>query len=488
MEIAVALRKTWAHGYTIADLRRDTIAGLVVGVVALPLSMALAIASGVPPQHGLYTAIIAGFLIAVLGGSQTSVSGPTAAFVVLLAPITSQYGVAGLLIASFMAGAILVLMGVAKLGRLLRFIPHPVTTGFTAGIAVVIATLQLKDFLGIELDHKPEHYLELVAALARSLGAIHWPDFAIGAVTLTCLIFWPRVTRKLPPALVALTAVSVIAFLLHLIFPGFTFDTIGSRFSYVHHGQTLPGIPQTPPTFAWPWAVVDPASGKPPLELSLDTFRGLAVPALAIAMLGAIESLLCAVVADGMAGQKHDPDAELIGQGVGNMVAPFFGGFAATAAIARTATSVRAGGRSPVAAIVHALFVLAAVLALAPLLGHVPMASLAALLILVAWNMSEYRHFAHTLRVAPRADVIVLLSCFSLMVLFDMVVAVGVGVTLAALLFMQRMSALTHTRLTSGEHMDLIASLPDDVLLYEIQGPLFFGAAEKAMGAIAEFS
>ncbi|MCC7146698.1 MAG: C4-dicarboxylic acid transporter DauA [Phycisphaeraceae bacterium] len=485
IQCATAIRQTFRGGYSLASLRRDVVAGVVVGVVALPLSMALAIASGAPPQHGLFTAIVGGFIIALLGGSFTSVSGPTAAFVVLLAPITAKFGLAGLMIASLMAGAILVLMGVARLGKLLRFIPHPVTTGFTAGIAVSIAALQLKDFMGLQLDHRPEHFPELVFAMARALPTLHWTDFGIGLFTLALLIVWPKFTKRVPAALVALTLGAVLAWGLGLFFPSFHVDTIASRFSYLMDGQTFPGIPRSFPRLVLPWNVVDAATNHNSFSFSIEQIRDLAIPALAIAMLGAIESLLCAVVADGMAGTKHDPDAELIGQGIGNLVTPFFGGIAATAAIARTATNIRAGGRTPVAALVHALFVLAAMLSLAPLLGQMPMASLAALLLIVAWNMSDLRHFTHIVRVAPRSDVVVLLACFSMMVLFDMVVAVGVGVTLAALLFMRRMAELTSAKLTDGDHPHLLAPLPPDVLLYEIAGPLFFGAAEKAGNALS---
>ncbi len=477
---ASALRTALRHGYTRQDLRSDLLAGVVVGIVALPLSMALAVASGVPPQYGLYTAIVAGAVTAALGGSMVQVSGPTAAFVVLLAPISARFGTGGLVVATLMAGLILVLMGAVRLGGLIQFVPYPVTTGFTAGIAVVIATLQLKDFLGLQVLRMPEHYLERVVQLARALPTVQWDDLAIGVLTLAILLLWPRITRKVPAPLVALTVAALAAALLSRWVSGFEVDTIRSRFRYELGGQVFAGIPQLPPLPVLPWRLPGPDGA--PLGLSFGLLRDLAPSAFAIAMLGAIESLLSAVVADGMTGGSHDPDAELVAQGMGNIAAPFFGGIAATGALARTATNVRSGARSPLAAIFHALFVLLAVLALAPVLGWLPMASLAALLLLVAWNMSEARHFAHALRVAPKSDVLVLLTCFGLTVVFDMVVSVTVGVMLAALLFMRRMAEVSGMRLV--DQHPLLTGLPKDVLVYEVAGPLFFGAAQKAMSAL----
>jgi len=477
---ASALRASLRQGYTRGDLRSDLLAGIVVGIVALPLSMALAVASGVAPQYGLYTAIIAGAVIAALGGSMVQVSGPTAAFVVLLAPISARFGVGGLVVATLMAGAILMLMGIIRLGGLIQFVPYPVTTGFTTGIAVVIATLQLKDFLGLSVAHMPEHYLERAATLVRALPTVQWDDLAVGAFTLALLLVWPRLTRKVPAPLVALAIAGLAAFLLTQWVPGFEVATIRSRFSYTDGGQIFQGIPQLPPLPVLPWNLPGP-DGRP-LGLSLALLRDLAPPAFAIAMLGAIESLLSAVVADGMTGGSHDPDAELMAQGTGNLIAPFFGGIAATGALARTATNVRSGAKSPFAAIFHAAFVLVAVLALAPVLGYLPMASLAALLLIVAWNMSEIKHFVHAMRVAPKSDVLVLLTCFTLTVVFDMVVSVTVGVMLAALLFMRRMAEVSGVRLV--DQHPLLAGLPKSVLVYEVAGPLFFGAAQKAMSAL----
>jgi len=484
LRLGCALRDRLRKGYGVADLKADALAGVVVGIVALPLSMALAVASGAPPQHGLYTAMVAGSVIALLGGSPVQVSGPTAAFVVLLTPISSRYGLGGLLMASFLAGALLIVMGYARLGRLMQFVPYPVVSGFTAGIAVVIALLQSKDVLGLRVPAMPEHTPERVVALVKALPSARWQDAAIAGITLLVLVGWPKITKKLPAPLVALAVGGLAAFALSRLVPGFHVDTIASRFSYVEGGTSHPGIPRTPPVWVMPWEFPGPSGQS--IGLSLSLVRELSGPAFAIATLGAIESLLSAVVADGMAGTRHDPDVELIAQGVGNLVAPFFGGFAATGAIARTATNVRYGARSPIASFLHALFVLASVLALAPLLGYLPMASLAALLLLIAWNMSEVRHVLHMAKIAPKSDVAVLATCFTLTVVFDMVVSVTVGVMLAAVLFMRRMAEVSNAKLVgaggnySGLHM------PEGVTLYRIEGPLFFGAAQKAMHTFSE--
>lgn len=480
---AVALRQALREGYGGAELRRDILAGIVVGIVALPLSMALAIASGVAPQHGLYTAIVAGAAIALLGGSRVQVSGPTAAFVVILTPISAKFGLGGLCLATLMAGVLLLGMGFARLGQMVSFIPYPVTTGFTTGIAVVIATLQVKDLLGLEVGPLPDRYVEKVHELWQALPTLHWPDLAIGVFTFILLLAWPRVTRRVPAPLIAISFAAALAWLLSTLMPGaFSVATVGSRFSSVVDGVTVQGIPQAPPMPLLPWHL--PGPDGQPLELNLDLFRALIGPAFAIAMLGAIESLLSAVVADGMTGMKHDSDAELVAQGVGNVLSPFFGGIAATGAIARTATNIRSGARSPVAALTHAVFVLVTVLAVAPLLAWLPMASMAALLLLVAWNMSEIKHFVRVVRTAPHSDVTVLLTCFGLTVIFDMVIAVGMGVVLASLLFIRRMAEVSSVRLVGEEHRVDSAGVGPGVLVYEIAGPLFFGAAQKAMSAL----
>ena len=481
---AHALRQTFKEGYSARNFRSDVLSGLVVGVVALPLSMALAIASGVPPQHGLYTAIVAGAIIALLGGSRVQVSGPTAAFVVILAPISAKFGVGGLLIASMMAGVLLLIMGALRFGTLIQFIPYPVTTGFTAGIAVVIATLQVKDFFGLSIAHMPEHYIEKVSELVRAMPHLNWPDLAIGIGTLAVLIIAPRITRRIPAPLIALPLAAVAAYFIAQANPDLHIATINNRFSYVVNGVTHAGVPQLPPMPGWPWSFPGAGPDGQPLNVDFEVFRSLLLSAFAIAMLGAIESLLSAVVADGMTGQTHEPNAELVAQGVGNIVAPFFGGFAATGAIARTATNVRHGGRSPIASFTHAVFILAAVVSLAPLLGYLPMAALAALLLIVAKNMSEIRHFVYVLRIGPKSDVAVLITCFSLTVIFDMVVAVSAGIVLAAVLFMRRMAEVSDIKLIGSEHPHLDEPLPKGVLLYEINGPLFFGAAQKAMSSL----
>ncbi|HVR20142.1 MAG TPA: SulP family inorganic anion transporter, partial [Polyangiaceae bacterium] len=356
---------------------------------------------------------------------------------------------------------------------------HPVTTGFTAGIATVIATLQIKDLLALPIAHMPETYLEKVRALWHAKDAASLPDFATGLATLALLLVLPRhlpkLTARVPAPLLAIVAVTLLAELVHALLPEIRVATIGSRFESVVGGVVVPGIPQVPPLPTLPWG----AGG-----LTLGSVNRLASAAFAIAILGAIESLLSATIADGMTGKKHDPDAELIGLGLGNIVAPFFGGIAATGALARTATNVRAGARSPIAAVVHSLVVLLAILLLAPLVAHVPMASLAGLLLLVAWNMSEVRHFANIVRIAPKSDVVVLLVCFVLTVVFDMVIAVSFGVVLAALLFMRRAAELTSSRWLEGSSGETEHAIVPGLAIYEIAGPLFFGAAQNAMGAI----
>jgi len=479
---AAALRAVLREGYTATDLRRDALAGAVVGTVALPLSMALSIAVGAAPQYGLYTAIVAGFVVAFLGGSRTQVTGPTAAFVVILAPIHARFGDAGLFMAGLIAGLMLVAFGLFRFGKLIEFIPHPVTTGFTAGIATVIATLQVKDLLGLKLEGSPEHFLDRIEAMWKARGSAVWPELVIGLATLALLLVLPRITKRIPAPLVALPFAALLAVALGRWLPGFSVATIASRFSSVIDGVTIHGIPRLPPLPILPWNAAGPDGAAEGLSLAM--LRAATRGAFAIAMLASIESLLSAVVADGMARTRHDPDAELFALGVGNLVTPFFGGIPATGAIARTATNIRSGGRSPFAAMVHAATVLVAVLLLAPLMGWLPMASLAALLLLVAWNMSEARFFVHTVRVAPKSDVAILLACYVLTVAIDMVVAVSVGIVLAALLFMRRMAEVTEARVLEGGTHASTGPLPPGVVVYDIDGPLFFGAAQKAMAAL----
>jgi SulP family sulfate permease len=480
--VAAALRATLRAGYGPADVRHDLMAGIAVGIIAVPLSLALAIASGVPPQHGLYTAFIGGILIALAGGSRYNVSGPTAAFVVILFPIAQQHGLGGLLLAGVMAGAMQVALGWGRMGQLIQYIPHPVTTGFTAGIAVVIASLQFRDLLGLRDITGSAHFTERLREVGAALPLANAPELALGLATLLVMIGWRRAKLPLPPYLAGAAFAGAAAWLLKTQWPALGITTIADRFHYVLDGAEHAGIPSVLPAFTWPWLLAGP--GGAPLHLSLDLLRDLMGPAFAIALLGSIESLLCAVIADGMTGHKHDPDAELVAQGLGNMVVPLFGGIPATGALARTAASIRAGARSPLACVLHGLFVLAAMLTLAPLLSWLPMCGLAALLLKVAWNMSERRNFLRIVRVAPRGDVLLLLVCFGLTVLFDMVIAISAGVVLGALLFMHRMSKVSMVKLIGEGHPQAPAGLPKDVRFYEIAGPLFFGAAERAMNAM----
>jgi sulfate permease, SulP family len=471
--LAAALRAVLGEGYAAADARHDLLAGLAVGIIAVPLSLALAIASGVAPQHGLYTAFVAGAVIALAGGSRFNVSGPTAAFVVILFPIAQQHGLGGLLVAGLMAGLLQVALGWGRMGQLIQYIPHPVTTGFTAGIAVVIASLQLRDLLGLSGIEGSAHFTARLTEITSHLPQTHWPELALGLATLLLMIGWRRLRLPAPPYLAGALFAGLAAWVLKTQWPEAGIQTIADRFG---------GIPPVLPAFAWPWRLPGPDGA--PLVLSLALVRELMGPAFAIAMLGSIESLLCAVIADGMTGKKHDPDAELVAQGLGNIVAPLFGGVPATGALARTAASIRAGARSPFASLAHALFVLAVMLTLAPLLSWLPMCGLAALLLKVAWNMSERRNFLRIVRVAPRGDVLLLLLCFGLTVLFDMVVAVSTGVVLGALIFMHRMAKVSRVDLIGAGHPQAPAGLPADVRYYEIAGPLFFGAAERAMNAL----
>jgi SulP family sulfate permease len=450
----IAALESWKAGlFHRRHLMRNVGAGLVVGVVALPLAMAFAIASGARPEQGIYTGIVAGLLAALFGSSRVSISGPTGAFIVILAGITAKYGIDGLQIASLMAGLILLGMGLVKLGGIIRFIPTPVITGFTAGIAVIIFVGQWKDFFGLQPTASGQHFHEKLAVLVEAMPGLDLPTTLLAIGALAIVVIAPRLTRRVPSPLIAMLAATLAQ-------AYFQFDgvaTIGSAFG---------GIP----------------AGLPDLHLPQVTFARvleLLGPAFTIAMLGAIESLLCAVVADGMIGTRHDPNQELVGQGIANIAAPIFGGFAATGAIARTATNIRNGGDSPLASIVHALVLLTVIVALTPLAAHIPLAALAAILLVVAWNMSEAQHFTDLLRHAPVNDKALLLITFLLTVFADLVIAVNVGVLLAALLFMKRMS---ETVRIEGESDASLAALcpvgvPAGVQIYSIDGPLFFGAA-----------
>jgi sulfate permease, SulP family len=443
-----------------AHLMPNLVAGLVVGIVAMPLAMAFAIASGATPAQGLYTAIVAGLVTTLFGGTRVQISGPTGAFIAVLAGITAQYGIAGLQAATVMAGCILLVMGVARLGSVIKFIPAPVIVGFTAGIAVIIWIGQWKDFFGLHPAATGLHFHEKFIAVVRALPDAHTATTLIAALTLGIMILGNRWFASIPglkrvpaPLVAMLVAMGVQAI---WEFPGVA--TIGSAFG---------GIPRALPALAWP-------------SIALSDLLQLVGPAFAIALLGAIESLLTAVVADGMTGSRHDSNQELIGQGAANIIAPLFGGFAATGAIARTATNIRNGATSPVAGVVHALFLLAVILLLAPLAAHVPLAALAAILFSVAWNMADAPHVARVMRTAPMADRFLLLTSFVLTVFVDLVVAVNVGVVLASLMFMRRMAESVRVEQQSfddesGEDI----KLPASVLVYRVEGPFFFGAAEK---------
>lgn len=471
-----AMRERLAQGYHLSDFKSDLMSGVVVAMVAIPLGMALAIASGVAPEQGLYTVIIGGIIVALCGGSRFQITGPTAAFVVVLAPIAQKYGVSGLLTAGLMAGMILLAMGIGRLGKLIQFIPYPVTTGFTSGIAVVIATLQLKDFLGLKVEKIPENYISKLKTFAVALPTFSPVELTVGISTLVLLFVWPKINKKIPAPLVVLIFISVIVVLLKSIIPEFHVETIGSRFSYTLHGMRGEGIPPILPQIHFPWNY-----GENFFHITPESIHAIIPSAFVIAMLGAIESLLSAVVADGMARTKHDPDSEIMALGIGNIICPFFGGIPATGAIARTATNIRYGATSPLSAVIHGIFTLLVLLVFAPYVSYLPMASLSALLLLIAYNMSEIRHFRHILRIGPKSDVIVLLLCFSLTVIFDMVVGVMVGIMLASLLFMKRMSAVTSSKILEPKEAMSLSNIPKEVMLYDINGPLFFGAAEKAM-------
>ncbi len=437
----------------------DLTAGLTVGVVALPLAIAFAIASGVKPEAGLFTAIIAGFIISALGGSRVQIGGPTGAFIVIVYGILMQYGLANLLICTIMAGFMLLAMGAFKLGSLIRFIPRPLVMGFTNGIAVLIALSEVKDFLGLKTGALPAEFSHKMAALYHALPTLDPLTVALAVASVAVIILYPKKwAQRLPSPIVALVLGTLVVAFFKL-----PVETIGTKFG---------GIPQGLPAFAMP-------------DFTFSTLRNLIPPAVTIALLGAIESLLSATVADGMIDDKHDPNQELIAQGVANIVTPFFGGIPATGAIARTATNVRSGGVSPVAGIVHAFTLLVIVLVAAPLATNIPLATLAAILMVVSFNMGEWHAFK-TLRRYPKSDSAVLLLAFLLTVVFDLTVAVEVGMVLAVLSFIKRITELTHVSVAeeSPHAEDTEATLarkavPPGVIIYRVYGALFFGAADK---------
>ncbi len=464
----IALRDAYRAGL----LRRDQIlpnivSGVIVGVVALPLAMAFAIASGAKPEQGLYTAIVAGLCVSVFGGTRFQIAGPTGAFIVVLAGVTAKHGIDGLQIATLMAGVILLVMGVSRLGAVIKFIPDPVIVGFTAGIGVIIFVGQWNDFFGLHAEGG-EHFHQKFWHLLQSFPNLHWTTAGFGTVSLLLTVLAPRVKAisRIPGPLIA----TVVATALYILVRPEGVATIGSAFG---------GIPRTLPEFGLP-------------DIGLDRMIDLTRYAIAIALLGAIESLLSAVVADGMAGTKHDSNQELIGQGIANIVVPFVGGFAATGAIARTATNIRNGGTSPLSGIVHSLTLVAIIVFLAPLASNIPLAALSGILFVVAYNMSEVRVFTKMIRRAPRYDIAVLLVTFGLTVFVDLVVAVNIGVILSVLMFMQRMS--TSVEVSRVDEDDLLEELsragvlamPKGTLVYAIDGPLFFGAVENFERALAQ--
>lgn len=444
--------------YTREQFIKDIIAGLIVAIIALPLSIALAIASGVNPEQGLYTAIIAGFFISFLGGSRVQIGGPTAAFVVIIYGIIAEHGIPGLIIATLLAGVMLILMGLFHFGDLIKFIPKTITIGFTLGIAIGIVVGQIKDFLGLNMGAVPAEFLTKLVAYSHNLGSISYITLAIGILALLIQIFWSKVSRKIPGSLVAIIVTTLLVAIFKL-----PVKTIGDLYT----------IKAGLPSFSMP-------------VLSFSLVREMILPAFTIAMLAAIESLLSAVVSDGMIGSKHKSNAELVGQGVGNILSALFGGIPATGAIARTAANVKNGGRTPVAGMVHALTLLLILLFLMPYASYIPMSCLAAILIIVGYNMSGWRTFVHIIKTAPKSDIAVLIITFLLTLFFDLVIAIEFGMVLAAFLFLKRMSDIAEVRqwtyIGSSEDEKLsedvdLKYVPKNTIVYEVFGALFFGAA-----------
>ncbi|MCR4651741.1 MAG: STAS domain-containing protein [Lachnospiraceae bacterium] len=448
--------------YSGKQLIRDVISGIIVAIIALPLSIALAIASGVGPEQGLYTAIIAGFFISVLGGSRVQIGGPTAAFVVIIYGIVTTYGTDGLIVATIMAGIILVIMGICHFGSLIKYIPYTITTGFTCGIAVTLFTGQLKDFFEISLETVPSEFIPKVIAYAKNIGTINPMATLVGFIAVAIMLVWPKVTDKIPGSLVAIVVTTLMVKFLNL-----EVNTIGSVFGELSSSFPVPSMP----------------------KVSFELIGQLISPAFTIAILAGIESLLSAVVADGMIGDTHKSNAELIGQGVGNIFSGLFGGIPATGAIARTAANVRNGGRTPIAGVVHCITLAVILVVLMPAAALIPMTTLAAVLLVVAVNMADWSSFAHLCKTAPKSDIIVLVATFVLTVLFDLVVAIEVGVVVAALLFMKRMSDTAEVsgwkyigepEVIEGES-DKMMDLDKRIRVFEISGPLFFAAADKLL-------
>ena len=445
------------------QISKDILSGIIVGIVALPLAIAFAIASGVSPEKGLITAIVAGFLISFLGGSRVQIGGPTGAFIIIVFGIVQEHGVEGLTIATFMAGFLIIGPGVLKLGNYLKFIPYPLIVGFTSGIAVVIFSTQIKDFLGLDLEEIPADFIEKWAVYLGHLDSINWMALALALGTVLISLNFYRITSKVPGSLVAI----VLCTLAVQMF-GLPVETIESRYGEIPNDLAMPQVP----------------------NISFAVIKELIEPAIAIALLGAIESLLSAVVSDGMIGGRHRSNMELVAQGVGNVFSGLFGGIPATGAIARTATNVKNGGRTPISGMVHALFLLMVMLLFAPVAKLIPMSCLAGILVVVSYHMSEWRNFRDLLK-SNRMDIIVLLTTFFLTVFFDLILAIEIGMILASFIFMKRMSEATTIRSAeklfgskkspNGEEMfeQELPFIPKDTMLYEINGPLFFGAAQK---------
>ena len=458
--------------YTAAQFGKDVVAGVIVAIIALPLSIALALASGVTPEMGIYTAIFAGFIISFLGGSRVQISGPTAAFATIVAGVvaagaTMEEGIHRLMIATLMAGAILILMGVLRLGKLIKFIPYPITIGFTAGIAVTIVVGQLKDFLGLTIvsEHPLIETVEKLEGVFTSLNSFNWQALAVGGVSLAVLIFWPLLPgffKKIPASLIAV--VVGIAMVMGL---SMQVNTIGDLY------QISGGFPK----------ITLPAFDGSTLEIAKDVLPD----AFTIAVLAAIESLLSCVVADGMIGSRHRSNMELVAQGAGNIASAMFGGIPATGAIARTAANVKNGGRTPIAGMVHAVVLLLILLVLMPYAALIPMPTIAAILFMVAYNMCGWRTFVRICKTAPRSDVLVLVITFALTVIFDLVVAILVGILLAAVLLLKRMSEVTHVEgWKEGSISEELANVPENAMVYEITGSLFFGAADELLAIHAD--
>ena len=478
-----ALRDQFQQGwYGNSGLRADLLAGLAVALIAIPLAMALAIASGVPPQYGLNSAIVGGILAALFGGSRFSISGPTAAFVVLLAPISAHYGMAGLATAGLMAGLILVIFALSKLGRLIEYVPEPVSLGFTGGIAIVIAILQINDLFGLGISAVPVHIPQRIGSLVAALPHCNLASVVVSGLTIIIALAWPSKRWLVPSYLPAIVAATLLS--LWLVSNGHSIETIGSRYSYELHGALGHGVPPNPPQFKLPWALTGPNGQS--FVLNLETIQELLPAAFTIAILGSIESLLCAVILDRSTGTRHNSNGELLGQGIANIITPFFGGIPVTAALARSAADVTAGARSPLSAVFHSLFILLAVVLIAPLFSVIPMASMAGILFVVACKMAEAPHAIALLRSSPHTDRFVFLACLCLTVVSDMVIAIGVGCVLAAMLLMRDLARFTQVRDISTSRHYSQQPLPENWRMVKITGAMFYAAAERVLRQILD--